>query len=690
MMSFLNRIKISGKIAIGFGAVILLLLAVASVSIIGLQGANSDFKRYRTIALQTNQAGLVQANLLETRLAVKNFVINGSKQAIDIVNQRANNTRNFAKDLLKLVDNPEKKKLAADSDKALATYLDSFQKVTQLQETRNALVLKTLDVVGPQMEKKLTQIMSSAYADTDAESSNNAGLTLRNLLLMRLYATKYLVTNDQASLQRVMQESKAMSAAESKLLAKLQNPKRRQLASELMELHRQYLEAFQKTGEVITTRNEIIAGTLDKIGPAVAKDMEGLKLAVKAEQDEVGPHASKVMEQAVLSAVIVSGIAVLFGLLSAWIIGTGISNPIRRTTEVMARLAEGDNTVDIPGMERSDEIGEMSKAVQVFKDNAIRNEQLVAEREAQKLRSEEEKQAMAKKEEAQKLKAEEDKKAMMHMLADSFTESVGGIIDSVSSASTQLNSTAQSMSGIAEETSSQSAAVSAASEQAAANVQTVAAATEEMSVSITEINQQVSQASDAAKKAVDQVQKTGIQIETLAATADKISNVINMISDIADQTNLLALNATIESARAGEAGKGFAVVANEVKGLAGQTGKATEQIIGQVEEIQAATRQSVTSMEDIGRVIREVEEASSAIAVAMEEQSTVTKEITRNVQQAASGADEVSRNIVGVNQASQEAGAASGQVMSASEELLKQSDFLKTEVEKFVSNIRTG
>lgn len=397
---------------------------------------------------------------------------------------------------------------------------------------------------------------------------------------------------------------------------------------------------------------------------------KGVTWAVLAEQDYAEAYATVISMRQNLLLGSAAGILLIafFGFLA----GRGIARPISQTTGVMARLAEGDNSVEIPGMNRTDEIGEMSKAVQVFKDNAIENERLVAEQEAQKL------------------KTEEEKKAMMNELADTFNDSVGGIIDSVSSAASQLNSTAQSMSGIAEETSSQSAAVSAASEEAATNVQTVAAATEEMSVSISEINQQISQASEAAQKAVSRVQQTGVQIETLAATADKISDVINIISDIADQTNLLALNATIESARAGEAGKGFAVVANEVKGLAGQTGKATEEIIRQVEEIQAATRQSVVSIEDIGRVINEVEEASSAIAAAMEEQSTVTMEITRNVQQAASGSDEVTRNIVGVNQASQETGAASGQVMSASEELLKQSDFLKAEVEKFVTHIRTA
>ncbi len=366
------------------------------------------------------------------------------------------------------------------------------------------------------------------------------------------------------------------------------------------------------------------------------------------------------------------GIGIAAGGAIAFFTSRSIAGPLVRMTTAMRKLADGDLEVEIPARERKDEIGDMSNAVQVFKDNAIRARALEAEQEQQKLR------------------AEEEKRRMMHELADDFDASVGGIIETVSAASTELNATAQAMSSIADETSNQSAAVSAASEEAASNVQTVAAASEEMSQSIAEINQQVSQASDAAKQAVMEVEKTGAQMESLAATAETISGVIGMISEIAEQTNLLALNATIESARAGEAGKGFAVVASEVKGLAGQTAKATEEIVSQVNEIQEATKQAVVSMTDIGKIIKQVDETSAAIAAAMEEQGAATQEIARNVQEAASGTEEVTRNITGVNQASQEAGAASGEVMSAAGELSQQSEKLKAEVDRFIAQIRTG
>jgi len=395
----------------------------------------------------------------------------------------------------------------------------------------------------------------------------------------------------------------------------------------------------------------------------------------KASNDLVVQYTavSNARQENISWAIVISSMIILLTIIAVYLFTSkSVLGRIGSLSEVMEVLAGGDTDAEIAHINDTDEIGDMAKAVQIFKENAIRNAALEAEQGAQKQR------------------AEEEKRAMMKKLADDFESRVGGIVDTVSSASTELQSTAQSMTGIAEETSNQAASVSSASEEASTNVQTVAAASEQMSHSIEEINQQVILASQAAKQAVADVRKTGAQMEALADTTEKVGEVIRMISDIADQTNLLALNATIESARAGEAGRGFAVVANEVKGLSGQTGRATEEIVQQVEEIQAATKEAEVSMESIAKVIDKVDEISTAIAAAMEEQGAATQEIARNVQEASSGTAEVTRSISQVSQASQEAGAASGEVTSAAEELSRQSEMLKTEVSGFIAQIRAG
>jgi methyl-accepting chemotaxis protein len=348
-----------------------------------------------------------------------------------------------------------------------------------------------------------------------------------------------------------------------------------------------------------------------------------------------------------------------------------VSRPITAMTEAMKRLAGRDMTAEIAGLGRGDEIGRMAEAVQVFKDSMIEADRLAAEQEA-------ERQVKAK------------RSATLEALTEGFEAKVGQMTTALSSAATEMEATASSMSATAEQANQQSMAVAAAAEQASANVQTVATAAEELSSSIQEIGRQVAQSTRVTDKAVEDTKRTDAVVQSLAVAAQRIGEVVKLIQDIAGQTNLLALNATIEAARAGDAGKGFAVVASEVKALANQTGKATEEISGQIGEIQTATAQAVEAIRGISSTIDEVSQIAATIAAAVEEQGAATQEIARNVQHAAQGTEEVTSNIVGVKEAATTTGAAAAQVLSAAGDLSQQSNQLSTEVDQFLAGVKAA
>jgi methyl-accepting chemotaxis protein len=375
---------------------------------------------------------------------------------------------------------------------------------------------------------------------------------------------------------------------------------------------------------------------------------------------------------AVIEYLVISFGGLLIAGALSFFVARNLTSGLGHLSKEMNLLAEGDLGISVSGIERKDEIGEMASAVQVFKDNAVRNKEL--EEESVK----------------QKRQAEEESKALMNSMADNFEATVGTIVEGVSSSATEMQSTAKSMSTISKETTSQATAVAVASEEASTNVQTVASATEELSSSISEISRQVNQSSDITAGAVQKAEETHETIQGLVSSVKKIGDVVELITDIADQTNLLALNATIEAARAGEAGKGFAVVASEVKNLANQTAKATEEISDQISQVQNKTHDAEVAIDGFSKVIDEINGITSTIASAVEEQGSATQEIARNIEQAAAGTAESSSSIGAVTHAASDAGAASIQVLSASEELSSNAALLKNEVDKFLHQIRAG
>ena len=405
---------------------------------------------------------------------------------------------------------------------------------------------------------------------------------------------------------------------------------------------------------------------------AKSADLLGQEYAGRAGEviqaaDSIGRFSSRSF-WLVCGALIVAAVLIP---MSSHVVDLTVVRPFARLTQITGRLAQRDFAIEIEGADRRDEIGQMARALSVFKNSMIENERLSGEQRSEQAR-----------------KAARQEKIEVHLAG--FDKKVQETFRMLDAASAAMRSTAEGMAAVADAARRQASVVAAASEQAATNVQTVAAATEEMASSATEISRQVDQSTQIATRALGQAEKTSATVDGLLAAAQRIGAVVRLITDIASQTNLLALNATIEAARAGDAGKGFAVVASEVKALAGQTAKATDEISAQIAAMQGVTKDAVSTIQSINRTIGEINVIAGTVAAAVEEQQSTTREITRNTQEASRGAQEVARNLAGLNQAARQAGSAAAQVLDAANGLSRETEALRAEVGEFLASIRAA
>ena len=670
------KFRIGAKLAISAGIGIALvcgmlvnqMLGDASTAVYSEAALNQRLITQDAIDMKASGRGMM-IGMRDLRLAQTPEDV---QKATDYLNTRAESLSRFANEALKRVKLPENRERLEKIKGDTIHYMGFGKDVADSRVELFALGAKlngnawraqyAAMTKSPELAKSAKGREIEAALRDASDAFNDA----------RTAGWRYAATADAAQATRAGGSADSAITQLGKLRGELDDKTLAGMVDGLIQIVTDYKAVstrYVQVSEGITTLiREKAAPAATEIGALSDKIVEGAKH--QAERAAAEAAATEAMVEhlglgvGALAILVLIGTAV-FGALS-------IAKPIRRIAEVLLELANGNKQVDVPYVGRGDEVGDAANAANTFKDNLIRIEKMeAAQRETE-------------------ARASEQRRADMHRLADEFQAAVGEIVNTVSSASTELEAAATSLTKTAENTQHLSTTGAAASEEASANVQSVASATEELSSSVHEIARRVQESSQIAGEAVQQAEKTDARINELSQAAGRIGDVVNLISAVAQQTNLLALNATIEAARAGEAGKGFAVVAQEVKALAAQTAKATDEIGTQITSMQTATQESVTAIKDICGTINRISEIAVAISAAVEEQGATTQEISRSVQQAASGTTQVASNITEVNHGAAETGSASSQVLSSAQSLSSDSSHLKLEVEKFLATVRAA
>jgi len=666
-MSLIN-LRIRGRLFAGFGALVLFGVALAGFAVWQLGEIRTQVDTLTRQSTNTIRIAEIATEIQAVRRGILRYLFDQDEKSFTESETR----------LAKVSDLLELAASTALTDERRTGYRDVAKDIADLKVKRLALgeaiksMLSSRAALFADGDLMAADVQKFVEAADKTDFGPQGHLLEAKVLLVRVANWRMLATRDQKGV--AIFKSNYMKAQQQ--IAELEKAGLpANLAAMLGALKAttgKYSDSFDKASASLLLGDELYHKSVVPATVTATAKLDTLQDGVKKLFDKLKADTEDRISSTVTMQEIVAGAAALVGLLIAFLIARGIIGPLSGLSSSMLKLAGGNLDVAVPGLDRKDEVGEMAQTVEVFKKNGLEVERMRAEQQQTEKRN------------------AEQRKAEMIRMADAFEGAVGEIVETVSSASTELEASASTLTASAEQAQQLTTTVAAASEEASANVQSVASATEELSSSVNEISRQVQESARMATDAVGQARVTNDRVSELSKAAGRIGEVVELINTIAGQTNLLALNATIEAARAGEAGRGFAVVASEVKALAEQTAKATGEIGLQITGIQAATQESVNAIKEISGTIERLSEISSTIAAAVEEQGAATQEISRNVQQAAHGTQQVSSNITDVQRGASETGSASSQVLSAAQSLSSDSNRLKLEVGKFLDSVRAA